>query len=48
MIFFAATPEERWMGSIKMLAASDAEIMESLDSDVIEKLNIHKNTRKKM
>lgn len=38
MIFLAATAEERWMGSMKMLAASEPEIMENLDSDAMEKL----------
>ena len=38
MIFFAAMADERWMGSMKMLAASEPEIMENLDSDAMEKL----------
>lgn len=38
MIFFAAMAGERWMGSMKMLAASEPEIMENLDSDAMEKL----------
>ena len=39
MIFFAAMADERWMGSMKMLAASEPEMMENLDSDAMEKLN---------
>ena len=38
MIFFAAMADERWMGSIKMLAASEPEMVENLDSDTKEKL----------
>lgn len=38
MIFLAAMADDRWMGSIKMLAASEPEIMENLDSDAMEKL----------
>lgn len=38
MIFLAATADDRWMGSIKMLAASEPEIVENLDSDTMEKL----------
>lgn len=38
MIFLAAMADERWMGSMKMLSASDPEIMENLDSEVMEKL----------
>lgn len=36
MICFAATAEERWMGSINMLSASDPEIMEKR-SEMVEK-----------
>lgn len=38
MICLAAMAEERWMGSMKMLAASEPEIMENLDSEAMEKL----------
>lgn len=38
MIFLAAMADERWMGSMKILAASEPEIMENLDSDAMEKL----------
>lgn len=38
MIFLAATPEDRWMGSMKMLAASEPEMAENLDSETVEKL----------
>lgn len=38
MIFLAAMADDRWMGSMKMLAASEPEIMENLDSEAMEKL----------
>lgn len=44
MICFAATAEERWMGSMNMLSASEPEIMEKRSdavdkrSDTLEKL----------
>lgn len=38
MIFLAAMADDRWMGSIKMLAASEPEIVENLDSEAMEKL----------
>lgn len=41
MIFLAATADDRWMGSIKMLAASEPEIAENLDSETMEKLERH-------
>lgn len=41
MIFLAAMADDRWMGSIKMLAASEPEIAENLDSETMEKLERH-------
>lgn len=38
MIFLAAMADDRWMGSMKILAASEPEIVENLDSDNMEKL----------
>lgn len=38
MIFLAATADDRWMGSMKMLAASELEMVENLDSETMEKL----------
>lgn len=38
MIFLAATADDRWMGSMKMLAASEPETVENLDSETMEKL----------
>lgn len=38
MIFLAAMADDRWMGSMKMLAESDLEIVENLDSETMEKL----------
>lgn len=38
MIFLAAMADDRWMGSMKMLAASEPEMAENLDSETMEKL----------
>lgn len=38
MIFVAATAGDRWMGSMKMLAESEPEVVENLDSETMEKL----------
>lgn len=38
MIFLAAMADDRWMGSMKMLAASEPEMAENLDSEAMEKL----------
>lgn len=38
MIFLAAMADDRWMGSMKMLAASEPEMVENLDSEAMEKL----------
>ena len=38
MICLAAMADDRWMGSMKMLSASEPEIMENLDSEIVEKL----------
>lgn len=46
MIFLAAMADERWMGSMKMLSASEPDTTENLDSDSMEKLKI-RHTKKK-
>lgn len=38
MIFLAAMADDRWIGSMKMLAASEPEMAENLDSEAMEKL----------
>lgn len=41
MIFLAAMADDRWMGSMKMLVASEPEIEENLDSmEAKEKLTV--------
>ncbi|TNN73738.1 hypothetical protein EYF80_016118 [Liparis tanakae] len=47
MIFLAAMADDRWMGSMKMLAASEPEIIDNLDSDAVEKLSGRKKRRRK-
>lgn len=42
MIFLAAMADDRWMGSMKMLSASDPEIIEKR-SDTVEKLCVKSN-----
>lgn len=43
MIFLAAMADDRWMGSMKMLAASEPEMPENLDSmEAMEKLRVGK------
>lgn len=48
MIFLAAMADDRWMGSMKMLAASEPEIVENRDSDIMEKLRDERTVRRKV
>lgn len=46
MIFLAAMADDKWMGSMKMLLASEPVIEENLDSmEAMEKLKVEEKER---
>lgn len=48
MIFLAAMADDRWMGSMKMLVASEPVIAENLDSmEAMEKLGVEEEGEKR-